>query len=138
MTAERIWSWLLTPPALAGVVDPFAIVYAVVFVAGFVLSAYAAGPGGAMLRARIGRSLDIDRWAKTGMGIFGAGLVFLGARLLQINPMGFGAPIWMVGATLVLLVALIRLRRSWRAGAATEAPERVEHHPLDRAGACSA
>jgi hypothetical protein len=137
VTADHLWSWLLTPPSLAKVIDPFAVAYGVVFIAGFVLSVYLAGPGGMALRARVNASIDLERWTKLGTAIFGAGLVFLGARLLQINPLGFGAPVWMVAATLALLVAAVRFVRAWRTAREAHASDSVDR-PLECAEARSA
>lgn len=137
MTIEHFASWLLTPPSLAGVIDPFAVVYGIVFIVGFVLVAYVAGPGGAPLRARVNGAIDVERWSRIGMGIFGAGLVFFGARLLQINPLAFGAPIWMLAATLAFLIAAARCIWTWRTNIAADMPNSAEQ-PLEHAEVRSA
>jgi hypothetical protein len=109
-----VWSWLVTPPGTDTVFDPFGAVFVLVFGVGFVASSYLSGPGVAGAARNPVQRAGIARWASIGVPIFGAGLFFFGVRALQINPLSFGAPIWMVGTVVVLAIAAIRCAVWWR------------------------
>ncbi len=89
------WDYLTTPPASADVLDPFTIFYVAVMLVGFVGAAYIyyrpwTKPFGRYFRRRaVMKACGIAMW------VFGAGLFFFLIRLLQINPMSLGEPIWM-------------------------------------------
>ena len=109
-----IWSWLNTPPGFREVLDPFGALYLIVFSLGFVVSAYLAGPGADWLARNPIQLAGIQHWAAAGLWIFGAGLFFFGMRALQINPLSFGEPIWMVASVIALLIAVVRCAEWWR------------------------
>jgi hypothetical protein len=111
MTA--LWTWLITPPTTDSVLDLFGIVYLIVFAGGFVVCAYASGPGAAHVARNTVQLQGILQWANIGLAVFGTGLFFFGVRALQIDPLSFGAPIWMVAMVLVLAVAAVRCRSWW-------------------------
>src|SRR5690242_6282008 len=108
VTMTGVWNWLITPPATDSVLDLFGIVYLIVFAAGFVVCAYASGPGAAQVARNTGQLQGILQWANIGLAVFGAGLFFFGVRALQIDPLSFGSPIWMVAMVLVLVMAAVR------------------------------
>lgn len=89
------WDDLTSPPASADVLDAFTIVYALIMAIGFIGAAYLyyrpwTKPFGRYFRRRaVMKACGIAMW------VFGIGLFFFLIRLLQINPMGFGEPIWM-------------------------------------------
>ncbi len=120
---QYLWTWLNTPPAFPDVLDPFALAFAAVFTLGFLASAYLAGPAGETL-ARADREANVIRhWSTVGLWLFGPGLFFLAIRLLQINPLSFGEPIWLVGCVIALLVAALRFA-AWRRQIGPTLPER--------------
>lgn len=110
---QSLWTWLNTPPALPDVLDPFAIAYAAVFTLGFLAAAYLAGPAGSTLARDTHHADAIHHWSTVGLWLFGPGLFFLVIRLLQINPLSFGEPIWLIGSLLALLIAALRFA-AWR------------------------
>jgi hypothetical protein len=117
-----LWSWLTTPPTYQGVLDAFTALYLVVFALGFVASAYLSGPRASQPSVTT-RSEGLRRWATTGAAVFGAGLFFFAVRALQINPLTFGAPIWMVACVIVLLIFAARFVLWWkRAPSASSIP----------------
>jgi hypothetical protein len=89
------WDYLTTPPASNDVFDAFTIVYLALFLVGFVVSVYLnyrpwTKPIGSMVRrTAVIKATGIAMW------VFGIGLFFFIIRLLQINPLSFGEPIWM-------------------------------------------
>lgn len=117
-----LWTWLNTPPALDDVLDPFTLVYAVVFLTGFVVSAWLSGSGAARLGNDPVQTAGLLHWSNVGLWIFGPGMFFLGVRLLQINPLSFGEPIWMAGSVIALVVAAVRCLRWWRGSFMQNAP----------------
>lgn len=105
---SALWHLLTTPPAADDVLTPFSAIYLVVFLSGFLASAF-------LVRSRCcshsaGGDLLTRLWpcARLGVGVSGAGLVFFAVRALQINPLALGAPIWMIAAVVALFVG------SWR------------------------
>ncbi len=100
------WDYLTTPPASDDVLDVFSIIYLVVFLAGFVASAYVyyrpwTKPFGRMFRRKV-----VKRACNVAMWVFGIGLFFFLIRLLQINPLSFGEPIWMWLSVVALIVMI--------------------------------
>jgi hypothetical protein len=100
------WDYLTTTPGSNEVFGPFAVVFLIVFVFGFVVSV-AIYSGGArnlipdpVLR-RIAR-----RWSGWAVAVFGLGLFFFAIRWLQINPLSFGSRIWLWISCLLLLVLI--------------------------------
>ncbi len=121
-----LWTWLTTPPGVADVLDPFGLIFATVFAVGFLISAYLAGPGGNDLAYHDPQAQAIRHWANIGLWIFGPGLFFIAMRALQINPLSFGEPIWLVASIIALIVAAIRLAAWWRKDASTRAATRSQ------------
>jgi hypothetical protein len=111
---EPLWTWLSTPPANGDVLDLFGAVCLLLFAPGFVFSAYLAGPGAGRLAKDPIQLAGIRRWASIGLWVFGAGLFFFGARVLQINPLWFGAPVWLVGSFVAVVFAGVRCLDWWR------------------------
>ena len=102
---RAIWDRLITPPAAGDVLNLISAAYLVVFLVGFVACAY-------WLREEHGTDAAAAQvmerrrtCARTGLWIFGAGLVFFAIRALQIDPLWLGAPIWMIAAVIASMVA---------------------------------
>ena len=110
----EFWIWLNTPPTVDQVLDPFAVVYLVVFGAGFVASAYLHGPDAASISPNAIHRQGIVHWSHVGLWIFGTGLFFFGVRALQINPLSMGEPIWLVSSIAAAAVAGTRCVYWWR------------------------
>ena len=102
------WTWLNTPPDKVDVLDPFGLFCLVLLVPGFVISAYLAGPGADQLARDLVQLARVRYWATIGLWVFGAGLFFFGARVMQINPLSFGEPKWLVGCVVAILFAAAR------------------------------
>ncbi len=103
------WNSLTTAPNSGDVLQPFAVIYAFIFVAGFVISTYLyyrpwTRPVGQRYRRKsVIMAMGIAMW------VFGIGVFFFLIRLLQIDPLTFGRPIWMwlsVLAALLLMVVI--------------------------------
>jgi hypothetical protein len=62
-------------------------------------------------------------WASIGLSVFGAGLFFFGVRVLQVNPLSFGEPKWLLGSLVVILFTAARCIEWWR----TEYPAKLVH-----------
>lgn len=110
---QSLWTWLNTPPTLENVLDPFTLAYAALFTAGFLVSAYITGPAGRTLARDARKAHAIQHWSVVGLWLFAPGLFFLAIRLLQINPLSFGEPIWLVGSLIALLIGATRFT-AWR------------------------
>ena len=102
---ESLWTWLNTPPAKGEVLDPVGVVSLLLFAPGFVVSAYLSGPGADRLAKDPVQLAGIRYCASLGLWVFGAGLFFFGARALQINPLSFGEPKWLVGSVVAVIFA---------------------------------
>jgi hypothetical protein len=111
---EQLWTWLSTPPAMGDVLDLFGALCLLLFAPGYLLSAYLAGPGADRLVKDPLQLAGIKHWASTGLWVFGVGLFFFGVRVLQINPLWFGAPIWLVGSIIAVIFAAVRCLDWWR------------------------
>lgn len=100
-----MWGNLTSVPDSGDVLNTFTIVslivFSVVFLAAGVLSARPGTPpiGTHYSRRFIKRATAILGWAA------GIGLFFLLIRLLQINPISFGTPLWIVLSWLLLIGA---------------------------------
>jgi len=125
---ESIWVWLNTPPTVGDVIDLFCMVYLAIFALGFLASVYLGGSGAERLAPNAIQRDGIRHWARVGQWNFGTGLFFFGVRALQINPLSFGEPIWLVGSLLALLVAAIRCVDWWRT---TYRAQLEAHDPRD-------
>jgi hypothetical protein len=111
---EAGWNWLITPPGANSVFDPFGAAFFVVFSIGFVASSYLLGPGAGLIAKNASQLAGLKRWATIGLSLFGTGLFFFGVRALQINPLWFGAPVWMVMCVVALIIAANRCFNWWR------------------------
>ena len=110
---ESLWSWLSTPPGTNDVLDLFGTLCLLLFASGFVLSAYLTGPGADRLAKNSIQLAGIRHWGTIGLWVFGAGLFFFGVRVLQINPLAFGAPIWLIVCMLAIVFAATRCIDWW-------------------------
>jgi hypothetical protein len=111
------WDYLTTPPASDDILDAWTIIFLAVFLVGFVVAAYVYYRPWTRPFGRIFRRRAVMKWCNIAMWIFGAGLFFFLIRLLQINPLTFGEPIWL---WLSFLAALALL--AWVGYAATRQP----------------
>ncbi|MDQ3443204.1 MAG: hypothetical protein M3490_06305 [Chloroflexota bacterium] len=124
------WDYLTTTPASGDVLDAFTILYVVIFLGGFVAAAYLnsrpwSKPFGTMFRRKA-----VRKASGVAMWVFGVGFFFFLIRLLQINPISFGNPIWMWLSVLAVIVMIGWIAFSWssaRKAAATEAAARTAH-----------
>jgi hypothetical protein len=108
------WTWLNTPPEFTEILDPFGVFCLVLLVPGFVVSAYLAGPGAHRLAKDPVQLTGVRYWASIGLWVFGAGLFFFGVRVMQINPLSFGEPKWLLGCIVAILFAAARCLDWWR------------------------
>jgi hypothetical protein len=122
---ESLWIWLSTPPAKGEVLDALGVFSLLLFAPGFVVSAYLSGPGADRLTKDPVQLAGIRYWASTGLWVFGAGLFFFGARAMQINPLSFGEPKWLVGSVVAVIVAVARCVVWWRTVYPAELASRV-------------
>jgi hypothetical protein len=111
---ESLWAWLGTPPGKDDVLDLFGVVCLLLFVPGFVISAFMAGTGADRVAKDPVQLAGIRYCASIGLWVFGAGLFFFGARVLQINPLSFGEPKWLLGSVVVVIFAAARCIDWWR------------------------
>jgi hypothetical protein len=110
---EPFWTWLSTAPAKDEVLDLFGALCLVIFAPAFVLSAYLKGPGADRLGNDPVQVAGIRHWASVGVWVFGAGLFFFGVRVLQINPLSFGSPIWLLVSALAVVFVTTRCLDWW-------------------------
>jgi hypothetical protein len=107
------WDYLTTPPASSEVFDVFTIVYLALFLGGFVASAYVYYRPWVQPLGRVFRRKAVMKATGIAMWVFGIGLFFFLIRLLQINPISFGEPIWMWLSVLGLLAMLVWIGVRW-------------------------
>ena len=119
---EPLWTWLSTPPATGEVLDALGVFSLLLFAPGFVISAYLAGPGAERLAKDPVQVAGVRHWASIGLWICGAGLFFFGARAIQINPLSFGEPKWLVASIVAVVFAAARCVEWWR----TDYPAELE------------
>jgi hypothetical protein len=105
--AELIGALFQPPPPEDVVTLPVAI-FALLCLVGFVASVLLTREDAVSVAARVGDPVVVRRHADVLSWLFGAGLFFLGIRLLQVNPLAFGAPIWL----LVCVMAIVGY--AWR------------------------
>jgi hypothetical protein len=127
---ESFWIWLSTPPALGEVIDAFGLFSLLLFAPGFAGSAYFAGPGARHLGNDPVQLAGIRYCASIGLWVFGAGLFFFGVRVLQINPLSFGEPKWVVGSFVAVIFATARCVEWWRTDYPVELARRVATETL--------
>jgi len=111
---ESFWIWLSTPPAMGEVIDAFGLFSLLLFAPGFMISAYLAGPGAGRIANDPVQLTGIRYCASIGLWVFGTGLFFFGVRVLQINPLSFGEPKWLVGSIVAVIFATVRCVEWWR------------------------
>jgi hypothetical protein len=111
---ESLWTWLSTPPGKGEVLDPFGLFCLLLLAPGFVISAFLAGPGARRLAQDPVRLAGVKYCASIGLWVFGAGLFFFGARVMQINPLSFGEPKWLVGSVVAIVFAAAHWIDWWR------------------------
>ncbi len=100
------WDYLTTVPGPNEVFGPFAVVFLILFVAGFLISLviyndWARKWFGDPVLHRMAK-----RWSGFGLVLFSLGLLFFLIRWLQINPFDLGMRLWM-WLSLLGLVALV-------------------------------
>jgi hypothetical protein len=107
------WDALTRTPAPEEIFSLPAMIFFVVFVIGFVVSAYLANQGARRIASHPVTRRGIQHLAGIAVYIFGAGLFFFGVRSLNINPFSFGSPIWMWLSLLALIIFAIYAYRYW-------------------------
>ena len=107
------WGYLTSEPASSDVFDAFTIVYLVVFLGGFVVSAYLNSHPWTKPFGRMFRRKAVRKAAGLAMWVFGVGLFFFLIRLLQINPLTFGEPLWMWLSVVALIAMIAWIVFSW-------------------------
>jgi hypothetical protein len=127
---ESFWIWLSTPPATGEVIDAFGLFSLLLFTPGFAVSAYLSGPGARHLGNDPVQLAGIRYCASIGLWVFGAGLFFFGVRVLQINPLSFGEPKWLVGSFVAVIFATARCVEWWRTDYPIELARRVATETL--------
>lgn len=104
------WDYLSTVPGPNEVFGPLAILYLIVFVAGFILSLLIYNNQGKQLFPNPVAYRIVRRWVGWVLVAFGAGIFFFLIRALQINPFTFAMRFWMwvtvlaIGAVVVLIM----------------------------------
>lgn len=100
------WGYLTSPPDSTNVLNAFSIIYLLVFLSGFVIASYVYYRPWTQPFGRLYRRTTVKRACTIAMWVFGAGLFFFLIRIVQINPLTLGQPIWM-WLSIVALVAMI-------------------------------
>jgi hypothetical protein len=102
------WDYLSTVPGPNEVFGPLAILYLIVFVAGFIVSLAIYNNQGKKLFPNPIMFRLVRRWAGWTSVIFGAGIFFFLIRAIQINPFTFAMRFWM-WVTVLALVGIVGL-----------------------------
>ncbi len=104
--------WLQTlfhpPPPERVVTGPIAV-FALLCLAGFIAAVLLTRPDAVGVAARFGAPAAVQRRANVFSWLFGAGLFFLGVRLLQVNPLAFAAPIWLLLCFAAIVVYAVKV-----------------------------
>lgn len=108
------WEYLTTQPSSGDVLNGFTIVYAALFILGFIASAYYYYRPWAPPLGKVFRRRSVVNATGMAMWVFGIGLFFFLIRLLQINPFSFGEPIWMWLSILAVVVMCVFIGTRWQ------------------------
>jgi phosphoglycerol transferase MdoB-like AlkP superfamily enzyme len=112
------WDYLSTVPGPNEVFGPLAILYLIVFVAGFVVTLLIYNNQGKQLFPNPVAYRLVRRWAGWALVVFGAGIFFFLIRALQINPFTFAMRFWMWVTVLALgalvILTMIDFRRHYK------------------------
>lgn len=132
--------WLTTRPTADEVLNPFIVVSMVVFAIVLIASGfYSARPwsppfGKAQSKRFVGKAAMWLGWPA------GLGLFFTIVRLLQIDPITFGRPIWIALSWVALIVSAVAIgmqapkdREAKRLRKAGHRPSQLERRPVRRA-----
>lgn len=110
------WDYLSTVPGPNEVFGPLAILYLIVFVAGFLICLLIYNNQGKQLFPNPVAYRIVRRWVGWALVAFGAGIFFFLIRALQINPFTFAMRFWMwvtvvaLGVIVVLIMADFKRR----------------------------
>jgi len=107
------WNFLTSAPPKTDVLSNAAILFAIVFAGGFLLSSIVAYRPRTPFVARYFRRKQVSRAASISMWVFGAGLFFFLIRLMQIDPITLGNRIWMVLLSVIALVLIVWILVGW-------------------------
>jgi hypothetical protein len=100
------WDYLTTVPGPNEVFGPFAVIYLIIFGAGFLISLVVYNNWAKRWIADPVLHKMAKRWAGIGLAIFTLGLFVFLIRWLQINPFDLGMRIWL-WLSLVALIAFV-------------------------------
>jgi amino acid permease len=121
------WDYLTTTPGPDEVFGPFAIIFLVVFVIGFIASVVLYSTGGKnIIPDPVLRRLS-RRWSGWAVAVFTIGLFFFAIRWLQINPITFGERIWLWVSRVILLAFVIYVAIDFRTHYASAKQSYEEH-----------
>jgi uncharacterized membrane protein len=132
------WDYLTTTPGPDEVFGPFAIIFLIVFVIGFIASVVLYSTGGKnIISDPVLRRLS-RRWSGWAVAVFSVGLFFFAIRWLQINPISFGQRIWLWVCCLLLLAFVIYvavdLRRHYASAKQSYEEHRLKQQYMRRGG----
>lgn len=99
------WDFLTSAPPEADVLSSAAILFAIVFAGGFLLSSIISYRP--RLAIKYFRKRRVSRAGGILMWVFGIGLFFFLIRLMQINPITLGNRIWMVLMTIIAFAVVV-------------------------------
>jgi hypothetical protein len=100
---------LLQPPPPERVLTLPVAAFGLLCLAGFVGAVLLTRPDALLIAARFGEPDVVQRRASVYAWLFGAGLFFLGVRLLQVNPLAFAAPVWLLLSFAAIVLYAIRI-----------------------------
>lgn len=100
---------LLQPPPPERVLTAPVAAFALLCLAGFVGAVLLTRPDAVGIAARFGEPRGVQRSANVFSWLFGAGMFFLGVRLLQINPLALAAPVWLLLCFAAIVLYAIRV-----------------------------
>ena len=111
---DNLWTRLTSLPPADETFSVLAVLYLVVFAAGFIISVVLANQGSRRLARHPVTRRAIRHCATIGTYVFGAGIFFFGVRALNINPFSFGAPLWMWLSVIAVIIFALYCLRYWR------------------------